>query len=150
MDPVEINAGRYYLRQLRADEHLDDRPVLRAALGDIDATAWVERRTRQWRDGTGYGWAVAEQTTGALLGEITLTPDGKLHCWTVPAYRHTGVMRHSLPAILRFAAEALGITRPWCEQSGDTAARRLARSCGFAESGGRLVLDRDSAAGQRQ
>jgi hypothetical protein len=34
VEPVEINAGEYYLRQLRADKHLDDRPALVAAFAD--------------------------------------------------------------------------------------------------------------------
>ena len=47
MEPVEINAGAWYLRALRADE---------------------------WAADTGYSWAVCEPTTGEVLAEVTLDP----------------------------------------------------------------------------
>jgi len=37
LEPVEINAGQWYLRGLRADSRIDDRPAL-ADLGVIDRT----------------------------------------------------------------------------------------------------------------
>ncbi|WP_007027703.1 GNAT family N-acetyltransferase, partial [Saccharomonospora iraqiensis] len=86
MEPVEINAGTFYLRQLRADTALDDRPALLAAAGEgagphlpgtaDEATAYIARRGRQWADDEVCTWAVAEPTTGALLGEVALTLDG--------------------------------------------------------------------------
>ena len=45
MEPVEINAGAYYLRQLRADDLIDDRPALVDAFADADLRRWVTR----WR-----------------------------------------------------------------------------------------------------
>ena len=34
MEPIEINAGAWYLRALRADERVDDRPALLAMAQD--------------------------------------------------------------------------------------------------------------------
>jgi hypothetical protein len=72
MDPVEINAGQWYLRALRADSRIDDRPAL-AELGVTDPDH-VTRSAAGWSSDTGYSWAVCEVTTGELLAEITLDP----------------------------------------------------------------------------
>lgn len=39
MEPIEINAGAWYLRALRADDRMDDRPSL-ADLGERSPTMW--------------------------------------------------------------------------------------------------------------
>ncbi|WP_059016184.1 hypothetical protein [Mycobacterium sp. M26] len=72
MEPVEINAGTWYLRALRADERIDDRPAL-ADLGETRAD-YVEQSLAAWASDTGYSWAVCEPTTGELLAEVTLDP----------------------------------------------------------------------------
>jgi hypothetical protein len=72
VEPVEINAGAWYLRALRADERLDDRPAL-VELGETDA-GYIARRAAQWESDTAYSWAVCEPTTGELLAEIVLDP----------------------------------------------------------------------------
>ena len=73
MEPVEINAGRWYLRALRADSRIDDRPAL-ADLGVTDADH-VACCAALWSADTSYSWAVCEVTTGELLAEVTLHPD---------------------------------------------------------------------------
>lgn len=72
MDPVEINAGAWYLRALRADDRIDDRPAL-AELGESNPTH-VEDSLAHWADDSGYSWAVCEPTTGELLAEVSLDP----------------------------------------------------------------------------
>ena len=72
MDPVEINAGQWYLRALRADSRIDDRPAL-ADLGITDPDH-VARCAASWSADTSYSWAVCEVTTGELLAEVTLDP----------------------------------------------------------------------------
>ncbi|OBF30324.1 hypothetical protein A5724_24250 [Mycobacterium sp. ACS1612] len=72
MEPVEINAGAWYLRALRADDRIDDRPAL-AELGETDA-GYVARCEAQWDSDAMYSWAVCEPTTGELLAEVTLDP----------------------------------------------------------------------------
>lgn len=73
MDPVEINAGQWYLRAPRADSRIDDRPAL-AELGVTDPDH-VARCAALWSADTSYSWAVCEVTTGELLAEVTLHPD---------------------------------------------------------------------------
>lgn len=72
MQPVEINAGAFYLRALRADNRVDDRPAL-ADLGETDPD-FVTIRAAQWDSDLLYSWAVCEPTTGELLAEVTLSP----------------------------------------------------------------------------
>lgn len=72
MEPIEINAGGWYLRALRADERMDDRPSL-LNLGESNPTH-VETRAAQWESDTLYSWAVCEPTTGELLAEVVLDP----------------------------------------------------------------------------
>jgi hypothetical protein len=70
MEPVEINAGQWYLRGLRVDSRIDDRPAL-AELGVTDPDH-VERSAALWSTDTSYSWAACEATTGELLAEVTL------------------------------------------------------------------------------
>ncbi|MGY4710225.1 hypothetical protein ACXDF8_11820 [Mycolicibacterium sp. CBM1] len=70
MDPVEINAGSWYLRALRADDRIDDRPAL-ADLGEADPD-YVTKTLTGWQHDIAYSWAVCEPTTGELLGEVVL------------------------------------------------------------------------------
>ena len=61
MEPIEINAGQWYLRALRADERIDDRPALRD--GGITDPEYVARRNAQWAAESHFSWAVCEPTT---------------------------------------------------------------------------------------
>lgn len=111
MEPVEINAGDWYLRALRADERIDDRPLLaEAGVTDPDH---VPRRTRDWAADTRYSWAVCEPTTGELLAEIVLTPDTEAGTGQITgAVRagHDRAWEAARAAVRRFAAGALGLT----------------------------------------
>ena len=72
MDPIEINAGQWYLRGLRADERIDDRAAL-AELGATDPD-YVARSAAEWSADALYSWAVCDPSTGELLAEVTLDP----------------------------------------------------------------------------
>ena len=72
MEPVEINAGAWYLRALRADDRVDDRPAL-ADLGE-HRSDYVGEAAAHWESETLFTWAVCEPTTGELLAEVTLDP----------------------------------------------------------------------------
>lgn len=107
MQSVEINAGAWYLRALRADDLMDDRPAL-ADLGEHDPD-YVSRRTAQWLSDTCYSWAVCEPTTGELLAEITADPaTGALGVRARAG--HDDAAGVAADAVRRFAAGALGIT----------------------------------------
>ncbi|WP_219066816.1 hypothetical protein [Candidatus Mycobacterium methanotrophicum] len=80
MDAVEINAGQWYLRPLRADNRLDDRlgrsPRRSSCAGRSRGNRpdHVARCAVSWSADTSYSWAVCEVTTGELLAEVTLDP----------------------------------------------------------------------------
>ena len=107
MEPVEINAGAWYLRAPRQDELIDDRPAL-ADLGETGPD-YVARCAARWASDTGYTWAVCEPTTGELLAEVTIDPVAAI----VRARARDG---HADAAVIaeqsvrRFAAAVLGIT----------------------------------------
>lgn len=106
MDPVEINAGAWYLRALRADERMDDRPRL-TELGEFDPE-YVAMRTAQWESDTFYSWAVCEPTTGELLAEVTVDPaERSLHTRARPGYDTAAVA--AADSVRRFAAAALDL-----------------------------------------
>lgn len=110
MEPIEINAGRWYLRALRSDERVDDRAAL--ADGGIHDPDYVGRRTTQWIDETHFSWAVCEPTTGELLAEVGLTRTGDDHAeltgWARPG--HDVALDDGVATIRRFAEGALRLT----------------------------------------
>ena len=100
MEPVEINAGAWYLRALRADDRIDDRPAL-AELGETDAE-YVAASAAQWRSDALYSWAVCEPTTGEMLAEVTLSPGtGLIGVRARPG--HAEAARTAGDAVRRFA-----------------------------------------------
>ncbi len=107
MDPVEINAGAWYLRALRADERIDDRPAL-AELGETDPY-YVDRCTAQWASATGYSWAVCEPTTGELLAEVIIDP-GSATLSTRARPGHDEAASVAATTVRRFAAAVLNLT----------------------------------------
>ncbi|CAM2936697.1 hypothetical protein [Skermania piniformis] len=108
MEPIEVNAGRWYLRALRSDGRVDDRTAL--AAGGIVDPDYVARRHTEWAAETHFSWAVCEPTTGELLAEVGLTPgsDGtaQLSGWARPG--HAGALDDARATIRRFAEQALG------------------------------------------
>ncbi|AWT52794.1 hypothetical protein [Mycolicibacterium smegmatis] len=106
MEPVEINAGSWYLRALRADDLMDDRPAL-AELGETDPDH-VTRREAQWASDTCYSWAVCEPTTGEMLAEVTLDPaTAEVHSRARTG--HTDAARIAEDSVRRFAGAMLGL-----------------------------------------
>lgn len=153
MEPVEINLGLYYLRALRADERIDDRPAVLEGFSDPDTRQWVPgyriddlagagayiaRRTREWSVDTRYSWAVADPFTGELLGEVGLKDldlsagTAEAACWTHPAGRGRGIASRALAAALRFGFGAIGLERVIYKHfESNGASARVAQKCGF-------------------
>jgi len=104
VEPVEINAGAWYLRALRADERVDDRPAL-ARLGETDPD-YIGRRSAQWQSGAAYSWAVCEPTTGELVAEVVLHPaTGAVSCRARAGYQDAAAAAEE--SVRRFAGEVL-------------------------------------------
>jgi hypothetical protein len=107
VEPVEINAGAWYLRAPRDDDLIDDRPAL-ADLGETDPD-YVAHSSAHWTSDTRYTWAVCEPTTGELLAEVTLDPVTAT-LTTRARDGHADVAAIAAQSVRRFAAAALGIT----------------------------------------
>ena len=106
MEPVEINNGTWYLRGLRYDDRVDDRPAL-AELGETDLD-YVHDAQDGWADDTRYTWAVCEPSTGELLAEITLDPDsGFMASRARPGYEDAAEMAED--TVRLYASEVLGL-----------------------------------------
>ncbi|MDT8909521.1 GNAT family N-acetyltransferase [Amycolatopsis sp. PS_44_ISF1] len=153
MEPVEINAGAYYLRQLRADRHLDDRAALMEAFADPahrryvlnyrlrtldEATEYIALRAAQWACDERCSWAVAEPTTGRLLGEVglrelDLTFDtAEASVWTHPAERGKGIAATALGSALRYGFGGLGLQEiSYRHEESNAVSASVAAKCGF-------------------
>ncbi|WP_026919211.1 hypothetical protein [Gordonia shandongensis] len=75
MEPVEVNAGAWYLRALRDDDRLSDVRALRL-LGVPDPAAYVRSADRAWSDETALRWAVCVPTTGELAAVVGVDASG--------------------------------------------------------------------------
>ncbi len=161
MEPVEINAGTYYLRQLRADRHLDDRPVLMEAFADPthrkyvlnyrlrtldEATEYIALRTAQWAGDERCSWAVAEPTTGRLLGEVGLreldldAAYAEASVWVHPAERGKGIATTALNAALNFGFGGLGLREvSYRYEETNVVSASVAAKCGFTLLGPEVV-----------
>jgi RimJ/RimL family protein N-acetyltransferase len=157
VEPVEINLGLYYLRALRADDRIDDRPAVLEGFADRSTRQWVPgyqiadlaaagayiaRRAGEWACGTRCSWAVSDPVTGRLLGEVGLRDlnlsagTAEASCWTHPASRGQGAAGQALAAALRFGSEALGLRRVTYKHfQTNTASARVADKCGFRPTG---------------
>jgi RimJ/RimL family protein N-acetyltransferase len=162
VDAVEINTGEYYLRQLRADRLMDDRPaliegfadpkhrryVLNYRLRNIDeATEYVALRAAQWAGDERCSWAIAEPTTGDLLGEVGLkdldlehgTADAAV--WVHAKARGRGAAAKALSAAVRWGFGALGLVEiGYKYEETNTASAAVAQKCGFQFLGAALEL----------
>lgn len=75
MEPMEVNAGRFYCRPLRHDSRVDDAPVATQLLTELapDFVAdFLRNSTTEWENDTAYRFAVAEQTNVEMLALATV------------------------------------------------------------------------------
>lgn len=157
MEPVEINAGGYYLRQLRADRLLDDRPALLEGFADArhhrhlperrlrtieDAQRYVDLRAEQWAGDRRYSWAIAQPTTGALLGEVGLTEldleagTAEVTIWTHPAAGEGTIAVTAIESVVRFGFGALDLRQvSYRCVEGDAASASVAEHAGLRLAG---------------
>jgi RimJ/RimL family protein N-acetyltransferase len=168
VEPVEINAGEYYLRQLRADDRVDDSGALVAAFTDPEIRRWqggllvddagaarkyVEFRTWQWESDQRYSWAVCDQLLGHPVGEVALKDldphngSAELVVWTAAEHRGRGIAAHAASAVLRFGFGGVDLHRVGYRQAvGNIPSQRVAEKAGFTLEGrlrGAQLVDGD-------
>ncbi len=116
MEPVEINAGGWYLRALRDDGRVDDRPALAALRHGDPGDGGIDRPTvaalrAGWADETLLSWAVCVPTTGELVALVTVAlPEGDAAVLTAsarPGFEQAAADGEA--AVRRFCAGALGV-----------------------------------------
>ncbi|WP_253889263.1 GNAT family N-acetyltransferase [Actinokineospora diospyrosa] len=154
VEPVEINAGGYYLRALRNDARFDDRPRILEGFTDPEFVRWlphirvvdlagagdyIARREADWLADRRYSWAVADPVTGVMLGEVLLKEvdldagTAEAGVWAHPDARGKGVTTQALAAVLRFAFGGLGLKEITYQHSrGNEASGRVAAKLGFS------------------
>ncbi|GAT66625.1 N-acetyltransferase GCN5 [Planomonospora sphaerica] len=143
---MEITAGTLHLRPWRAE----DAGVVGAALRDPeirrwataspeipDEQAWLADRIEGWADGSSASFAVADSTTGGVLGHIRVRTRGdgvgEVGYWVLPAARGRGVAGHALGAVARWSFACLGLSRLDLRHAvANPASCAVARRNGFA------------------
>ncbi|GEE02037.1 hypothetical protein nbrc107696_24830 [Gordonia spumicola] len=69
MEPVEVNAGAWYLRALRDDDRLSDVPAL--SLLSVDEPAdYIAASDADWASESRFVWAICVPTTGEAIALI--------------------------------------------------------------------------------
>ena len=94
-----FNDGMQWEPPFHPDELL---PPLNAHLG-----AWVE--------GTAFGFAIEDRSTGEFLGRISIRPTQEENCWDIGYWTHPkaqgkGIMTEAVATVLTFAYEELQVT----------------------------------------
>ncbi|SCB98460.1 hypothetical protein GA0061091_1042 [Gordonia sp. v-85] len=109
VQPVEINAGTWYLRALRADERITDVPAL-SHLEVDDPAAYVAAAQRDWESETRFVWAICIPTTGELIALIGVTPNGSSgRLWGEARDGYDEALDTAVGPVSRFAEGALGL-----------------------------------------
>ena len=166
MEPVEINAGEYYLRAFRNDERINDVPALAKAFADEETSRYLPRMgvtseaaaeifvnylTNGWKYDARVSWAVCDATTAELLAGIMIRDLdlqyglGEVTCWTQPGHRGRGVLATALNSALGFGYGGLGLHRiTYRHAVTNKASQRVAEKCGFTLEGrlrGETIVD---------
>lgn len=156
MEPIEINAGEFYLRGLRTDDRIDDAPAIAEAFADPETERWlpygidsadaarlfIGYRQRGWEREDAFSWAVCDAVTAELLGEVGLRdvrqPAAVAHvvCWAHPRHRGRSIVPRALNAMLPWAFQAAGLHRVSYDHAVENkASARVAEKCGFTYEG---------------
>ncbi|GAC69782.1 hypothetical protein [Gordonia soli] len=121
MQAVEINAGTWYLRALRADDRISDVPAL-SDLGIDDPNSFVVAADAGWATESRFVWAVCIPTTGELIALIGVDRghagglDGTVgRLWGSARAGHDAALTAAEGPVGRFADSALGLRVGPCE-----------------------------------
>ncbi|MAU83223.1 hypothetical protein VX037_09950 [Gordonia sp. Z-3] len=113
MEPVEINAGAWYLRALRADERISDVPAL-DDLGVPDPLGYTEVVARGWESENLFVWGICIPTTGETIAVIGLdvTHGQPTHYCGRARAGYDAALRAAGGPVTRFAAGVLDVALP--------------------------------------
>jgi len=151
LEQPALPGGDFVLRPWREP----DAPAVTAAYQDpgiqqwharsltlAEAEEWVAQWPGRWRAETGAGWAIADTTDGAALGQISLRritlADGlaEISYWVLPAARGRRLAARALTVLGGWAFGALGLHRIEVNHSTrNPASCRVAERAGFPAEG---------------
>jgi RimJ/RimL family protein N-acetyltransferase len=152
MEPTEISAGRLHLRPWTSY----DEPALVELFSDPESVRWtpapvpftsedarrrlLEGYPQMWESGTGAVWAVCDATTGEVMGWAAVFEiadgAGEIGWGVSPGARGKGVASDAVPAVARWAFEALGLRRLEAVIiAGNWTSVSVAQKCGFTLEG---------------
>ncbi|WP_377576923.1 GNAT family N-acetyltransferase [Micromonospora sonneratiae] len=150
MEPVEISAPGLLLRPWRATDAPEVMLALREAAiaqwnplpGVVDleaARAWVRRRA-DWSSLEHVSLAIANPTTDALLGSLSLHQicgeNAAIGYWTVEQARGRGVASRAVTAMTDWAFQFLRLHRiELCHAVANAASCRVAEKAGYRFEG---------------
>lgn len=117
--------------------HQTDRPI-----SDVEgASEWIAQRRADWTDGTGYSWAVIDDSS-RLLGSVTVAALDRRHStgwvsyWSVQEFRGGGNIASALRAMAQWAFDDLELFRlELGHRTNNPASCYVARAAGFAVEG---------------
>ncbi|MBT0566859.1 hypothetical protein [Williamsia sp. CHRR-6] len=119
MDPIEINAGAWYLRALRADDRVSDVPALATMALGASPVEVIDAAAAGWAHERRFTWAACQPTTGELFALITVVASNdppasaQLLVFTRPDVADSGAAAHAgAAAVVRFARSALELPMP--------------------------------------
>ncbi|WP_439661699.1 GNAT family N-acetyltransferase [Lentzea sp. HUAS TT2] len=157
MEPVEINAGEYYLRAFRSDNRIDDVPALAAAFADPETKRYMPRLTADdapsaetlvllltdgWEKDYRWSWAVCDAVTAEVMAGIVIHDvdlrlgAAEVMCWSQPEHRGKGVLAAALNSVLGWVYGAMEMHRVTYRHAvSNTASQRVAEKCGFTLEG---------------
>lgn len=107
-----------------------------------EARGWIDGWRGDWAEERDAHWAVADATTDAVVGRISLRhiilADGQAEVayWTMPSARGRGVAPRALTALSDWALDELGLHRlELTHATANEASCRVALKTGFAHEG---------------
>jgi RimJ/RimL family protein N-acetyltransferase len=107
--------------------------------GESDAREFLVHSEKGWEEGTFYGFAVAEGTTGRLIGSIGVSVNGaigEVGYFVFAGYRRLGIGERALRLISHWALQELSLARLQLKVIvGNTASAELAEKAGFKREG---------------
>ena len=108
--------------------------------GADEALAFLDGADTLWRDGTGAPFAIADATTGQLLGAITrFGPEGHratLGCWVTAAARGRGVGTAAISLVTDWTFAMTDVTRVEAFiLAGNEPSHRMMARAGFTREG---------------
>jgi len=157
VEPVEINAGEYYLRAFRNDDRINDVPAIVEAYADEDTLRYLKLMgienaatadlfvlfvTNGWKHNYRWSWAVCDATTAEVLAGIVIhgidhkVKMAEVTCWTQPGHRGRGVLPTALNSVLGWVYGAMEMHRiTYRHAVSNKASQRVAEKCGFTLEG---------------